>query len=99
MTLIVSVLQTNSTNSMLPPTTETFDAASDNIAARTRNQCWWRESIAETAVVEAEAAAELARYATVEDAIYGRALLINEERSRELNYFHYLLYLISNNHE
>ena len=72
MTLIVSVLQTNSTNSMLPPTTETFDAASDNIAARTRNQCWWRESIAETAVVEAEAAAELAGYGTVEDAIYVR---------------------------
>ena len=98
MTLIVSVLQTNSTNSMLHPTTKTFDAAADNIAARTRNQCWWRESIAETAVVEAEAAAELARYAT-EDAIYGRALLINEERSRQMNYFHYLLYLILNNHE
>jgi hypothetical protein len=43
----------------------------DNIAARTRHRCWWRGSIAELAVLDPAAATEMARYAIVEDAIYG----------------------------
>ena len=33
---------------MLP----SFDAAADNMTARTRHRCWWRESIVEVAVLD-----------------------------------------------
>ena len=54
-------------------------ADSDHIASRTRERRLWREEIAERATVDAADAADMAQYATMEDAIYGEYARMERE--------------------